>query len=304
MRIGVHTLVPLLATLAMGCTSGANGAAQAAPGCRIVQPSAPLPPGLDETSGVAASREHEGVLWTHNDSGGDPVVHALDQAGRLLGSVRLGGARARDWEDIASGPCSAGSCLFVGDIGDNNGKREEVTIYRVPEPRPGDRASARVDALPVRYPGGPRDAEALFVLPDGGLYIVSKGRNSSVALFRYPMPLRPGETVTLEEVATLAEGVQPIRDQVTGASASPSGEWVAIRTYRALFRFRSADLVAGRVTPVETLNLEPVGEAQGEAVALLDDERVVLTSEGGFRDAPGTLAVLRCTVPSGAAEGG
>src|SRR5215207_1575918 len=61
-------------------------------------------PVLVEISGVAASRAHPGVLWTHNDSGGAPEVYAVAQDGADLGTYAVDGARATDWEDIAVGP--------------------------------------------------------------------------------------------------------------------------------------------------------------------------------------------------------
>jgi len=44
-------------------------------------------PRVRESSGVAASRAHAGVLWTHNDSGDDAYVYATDLAGADRGFV-------------------------------------------------------------------------------------------------------------------------------------------------------------------------------------------------------------------------
>jgi hypothetical protein len=60
---------------------------------------------LIESSGVAASRTHAGILWTHNDSGDGPNLYATDLHGTDRGAVRVPGAAAVDWEDIALGPC-------------------------------------------------------------------------------------------------------------------------------------------------------------------------------------------------------
>src|SRR5438309_1605081 len=58
--------------------------------------------GLTEASGVAASRNNPGVLWTHNDSGHPAQIYALDTQGRLLGTYAVPGNT--DNEDIAIGP--------------------------------------------------------------------------------------------------------------------------------------------------------------------------------------------------------
>ena len=283
-------LVPVAALFA-ACAGEAESREEVAATCRIVQPSKPLPAGIPESSGLALSRRHEGILWTHNDSGDRSEVFAVDAAGGMRGVSNIPGARNEDWEDVAVGPCAGGSCLYLADTGDNERKRAETAIYRVAEPEPGAE-SARAERLAVRYPDRPRDTEAIFVLPSGDIYLVTKGRQDSQTLFRY----RPG---TVEKVVDLAAGPADVQRQITAASASPSGEWVAIREYKLLSIYRTAELLAGRTTPALRMDLTEVGEAQGEGVALLDNGRVVLTSEGGFRDAPGTIAILQCELPAG-----
>lgn len=289
MRGGVGFTIAVLAAVASCARAGAPEE-----GCRIVQSSSPLPAGLEESSGVVASRQHPGVLWTHNDSGGDPEVVAIGDEGGIVARISVGGAHAIDWEDLALGPCPGGSCLYVADIGDGGAQREEIGVYSFPEPDPAAPGEVVAEYYPARYPGGPRDAEALFVLPSGEIYLITKGRQGPVELYRFPRNAGAGETVTLELVRSLADGAQPIENQVTGAGASPSGEWVAIRSYKRLRIWRTADLLGGGGAPVLTADLSPLGEVQGEAVALLDNEGVVLTSEGGFPGAAGTLAVLIC----------
>jgi hypothetical protein len=89
--------------------------------------------GLPEASGLVASRATPGRLWSHNDSG-TPELIAFDAKGNISGRVSITGARVEDWEALASAPCGKGNCLYVADIGDNDGKRRDISIYRVPEP--------------------------------------------------------------------------------------------------------------------------------------------------------------------------
>lgn len=285
--------VAMAAILIAGC--GAAGTME----CAIVQTPVNLPQGADESSGVVVSRTFPGTLWTHNDSGGEAELFAVQGDGQLIGRVGITGATLVDWEDLAISECAVGSCLYIAETGDNQARRERVGIYRIPEPDPRASASEPAIFLPVRYPQGPRDAEALFVLPGEQIFLVSKGRVGDVELFRYPPPLRPGETVTLEQVRTLAEGPVPLEEQVTGAGASPSGDWVAIRSYKRLRIWPTAALLNDGV-PSLIADLSPLGEVQGEAVALLDNGAVTLTSEGGFPAAPGTLSLLECPLATSA----
>ena len=148
---------------------------------------ADLPSALDESSGIAASRTHPGVFWAHNDSEGTPLLYAIDSAARLLAEIGLPDAPPQsDWEDIATGPCPHGDCVYIGDIGDNLHDRTDPAILRVAEPDLGANSALAVERFPFRYPDAPEDAEAIFVTADTTVFIVTKGRRSAVTVFRMP----------------------------------------------------------------------------------------------------------------------
>src|SRR5881394_4424992 len=156
-------------------------------------------PRVVESSGVAVSRAHPGVLWTHNDSGDGPYLYATDLRGTDRGALLVSGAQAIDWEDMSLGPCPVAfpipsrACLYLADTGDNLEFRPFVTIYAIPEPAPPERASDTLGVtnapavLNLRYPDGSHDVEAVYVSPrDTAVYFVSKGarHGSAIRLFR------------------------------------------------------------------------------------------------------------------------
>lgn len=268
--------------------------------CEAPRVAGTLPGALREASGVTFSLRDPGVLWSHNDSGHDPELLATDTLGNLLGRVRVTGADNVDWEDIAAGPCEGGggACLYIADTGDNLARRSGVVLYRVPEPAPDDTETPPVERFPIRYPEGPRDAEALAVSGAGEVHILSKGRTSGVVLYRYPPPLRAGREVELERVWTIADETVPLPVQVTGASRSPDGRWLAVRTYVALHLYRVGEDGSLRAVLAEAgVPLTDLGERQGEGVALRDDGLIALTSEGLPGDGPAPLSLLRCRLP-------
>jgi hypothetical protein len=250
------------------------------------------------------SRAQPGVLWTHNDDGS--VLVALDTRGRVLGEWDVR-PELRDWEDIELAACGPDRwCLYLADTGDNAEERPagSVRILRVGEPDTrggsGARTTLVADVFPFRLPDGPRDIEALFVLPGERVHVVTKGRRDAVTVYRYPGPLRD-DTVTLEQVQRLGDGPEPLLEQVTGASAgaevSSAGALVAIRTYVSLRFYRvapAADTLAE--IPRGVVNLRPLEEIQGEGVGLGPGGLVVLTSEGGPLGGAPSLRVLRCRV--------
>ena len=91
---------------------------------------------IAEASGIAASRKNPGVLWTHNDSGDNNRIFAINLKGQHLGEYRVGFIANRDLEDMAvgPGPQDGEQYIFLGDIGDNGAEYYIKYIYRIPEP--------------------------------------------------------------------------------------------------------------------------------------------------------------------------
>jgi hypothetical protein len=277
------------------CGAPATDDTVSAPACRRKGPSVWIAV-APEASGAALSRTTPGVVWTHNDSG-EPAVFALDSSGALLGAVRVTGAAVVDWEAVAIGPCASASCLYIGDIGDNNARRKDVVVYRVAEPSPRDRNTAGAEAFRATYPDGRHDAEAMFVTADGTVYVITKGDTGPIAIYRFPQPLRPNASVRLERVATLAAGTVKRHERVTDASISPNGRWVVLRTAGSLAFYPARELAAGTVADPQTFDIRSLREVQGEGVALADDGTVYLIGEGGGKKRPGTFARMLCTLP-------
>ena len=251
---------------------------------------------LPEGSGLAASRRASGRFWSHNDSG-EPVLFALDTNGRVTGRLSISGATVEDWEAIAVGPCSSGSCIYVADIGDNDAERDRITVYRIAEPADAS-GSAKLDAtVHARYPDGSHDAEALLVTPEGRLLIVTKGDTGPVSLYRFPNELRTGTTVRLERVGGPRDRRAPAEhDRITDGAVSPDGQWVVLRTTQALAFYRAADLLTGNWREAGRVALASVGEPQGEGVTFASNDSVYLMSEGGGKKQPGAFARLTCTL--------
>jgi hypothetical protein len=269
--------------------------ASAAPVCRpegtIVRV-----PGLPEASGVAVSRRDPRRAWAHNDSG-RPVLVSLDDRGVVTGQFQLTGASVEDWEAIAAGPCAAGSCLYIGDIGDNNAERKRITIYRVPEPDGASQSVSIHDGFHAIYPDGAHDAETLLVTPKGDLFIVTKGDTGPVAIYRLPHTMKSGATVELERVGKPRDpGPAGADDRITDGAVSPSGSWVALRTNHDIRFYPAADLLGGNWREAGRVNLKPLGEPQGEGLAYANDSSLYLVGEGGSKSQSGTFARLTCVL--------
>jgi len=255
---------------------------------------------LPEASGMAISTRSPGVLWSMNDSDG-PLVVGFDTTGKILGRVKITGADVNNWEDISIAPCDDGSCLYVADTGNGGGtQRNDVVIYRVPEPAIADQQSPTPRLFNAAYPADEdHEAEAVF-MADRQLYLVTKGHPSLV--FRFPKQQEPGTLVTLERVGEVpTEKFLPTtlrrQTRITDAETSPNGKWVAMRTNKALLLYPTEDIVAGHFESFWHFDLNALDEPQGEGVAISDEGDVYLSSEGGGHGLPGLYAHLRCQLP-------
>lgn len=251
---------------------------------------------IDESSGLVASRRNPDIFWTHNDSGDGPLIFAFDRQGKRRGVWKVEGAKARDWEDIAIGPGPEKNrpYIYVGDIGNNKSAREEIIVYRFPEPQieAGDAESGRksprrtetADIIRVRYPDGAHDAETLMVHPStGDIYIVTK------AILRSAVIYKLGSTLSLDNVNTLARVGEirvpsPLGSMITGGDISPDGRRAVLCDYLGAYELRldaasAASFDAIWKQTAVTTSLGPRG--QGEAVCYrLDGAAILATSEG------------------------
>ena len=84
---------------------------------------------------------------------------------------------------------------------------------------------------------------------------------------------------------------------MTGATTSPDGRWVGIRTYRSLLLYSTTAVLADSA-PSLTADLRSLHEVQGEGVAISDNGTVWLSSEG--EDEAPRLSRISCPViPAG-----
>ncbi|GAB3485655.1 hypothetical protein GCM10027440_29600 [Nocardiopsis coralliicola] len=229
---------------------------------------------VTESSGLAASARHDGVYWTHNDSGDYPAeVYAVDSSGAVAAAVGLtgDGVELRDWEAIAVAEDADGRAeVFVGDIGDNHdGGWPSVRVYRFAEPETLADTSVEAEAFTLVYADGARNAESLMVDPrDGRLYVVSKEFGGS--LYAAPEELDPDGENVLERIG-------PAPAFATDATFAPDGSAYAIRTYWGATVYEAADGVPG---PSRTKLGLPETE-QGESLAFTPDGTALMAGSEG-----------------------
>jgi hypothetical protein len=212
-----------------------------------------------------------GRFVTTNDSGDTGQVFVVDRTGRTVGLTHWSDGPT-DVEALA--PAGPGQ-VWVGDIGDNQGRRSSITVTRVPVGR-GDR-DVHAPAYRLAYPDGGTDAETLLCDPvTGRLYVASKNVFGGV-LYAAPAELSATSTNPLKPVGR----VLPV---ATDGAFFPDGRHLIVRDYTSAVVYAWPSL-----QPVGSVDLP--AQRQGEGIAVAADGSVYVSSEG-LRS-----PVLRVTLP-------
>ncbi|MCO5233402.1 MAG: T9SS type A sorting domain-containing protein [Chitinophagales bacterium] len=237
-----------------------------------------LPSAVSETSGLFLWNE---FLWTFNDSGGEAALYALDpNTGSVMHKLIVAGAANYDWEDIAVDD----NFVYIGDIGNNNGNRRDLKIYKFPiEDLEKDTAHAIAIHFSyedqVDFTTNPNkndyDAEALVSIGDS-LYIFSKNWvNSRCRIYALDKNQENQEAKLLNEFFS--------NGMITGADFQPLDQVLVLCGYNALLQpfiwllwdFPNHDIWAGNKRRIN-LNL-PFHQIEG--VAWAGGSNYLLTNE-------------------------
>ncbi|NQU37909.1 MAG: hypothetical protein HQ526_09995 [Actinobacteria bacterium] len=279
-----------VAVLLVGCSQSSSESAPA-PGGDAQQLPSTVAPGsgestlecrvgderLTEISGIAASFQHPGILWTHNDSGGGPRVYALDsETCEVRATVTMSGVEAVDVEAIAVGQNSAGDpIIWVADIGGNTVRRSNVWLHSFAEPEQLRDQQVEVTSSAITYSDEPGDSESLLVesKPNGRMWIVSKRQSSQGKFYALPEGFGPSSrSATVRPV-----GAAPWL--ATDASFSPRGDQFVVRTYLG------ARMYQGVPPGDDERGLDVPSQGQGEAITFSTDASAVYTISEGSNSA-------------------
>ena len=235
---------------------------------------------LQENSGLI---HYGGRLWTVNDSDGEPVLFALDiQTGKVIQAVRIRNGVNRDWESLAQDQ----DHIYVCDVGNNYGRREVLTIYKLAKdsiPASGN-ASFDAEIINYSYAGRPKnsplkrspyDCEAAFAAGDS-LYLLTKDwEKGSTTL--YACSTLPGKYAIRPRREYSVDGL------VTGADFSREDSLLVLCGYKdyvpiiwLIEDFNPADYSHGRMTRFEYPELV---DLQTEGISLWSPGKVLISCE-------------------------
>lgn len=227
---------------------------------------------IDETSGLAS---FENNFLTLNDSGGKPALYSFNAKGDLLETHKIDGAINRDWEDIAQDSTH----FYIADTGNNYATREDLTVYIV------TRDFKLKDSIKINYASQTNfkkkkknkyDAETLIAYGDS-LLIFSKNRKSQkTQLYAFP---KEGGQFSLEKLHTF-----DVNALITGGDYDSNSKQLVLTAYLPDYTQYIFNAENFQLDQLEDIVLEryqlPLKPAQIEAVKILDNGSVWITSEG------------------------
>ena len=171
----------------------------------------------------------DGTLWTHNDSGGEAKLYAINQVnGTILKTVTVSNASNVDWEDLAFD----NMYLFIGDFGNNSGTRKHLKIYKIKRADLQTKTSVEAEIIEFYYATQTEftsnsntnyDCE-VFVAYEDKLYLFSKNHGNEETDM-YALGMNAGVEVA-EKVDTFNTNAL-----VTGASIDAENKTLALIGY-------------------------------------------------------------------------
>ncbi|XP_059169084.1 uncharacterized protein LOC131950898 [Physella acuta] len=211
---------------------------------------------IKEASGLALSRVHPNVAYTHNDRGDVSRFFAIDlSTGNTVATFYVNNATNTDWEDMAYGPCfddcRSGTCsadvkpsrycLYIADIGDNGGHGAADVIYAVQEP--ASLQDGSVDLVGVlRFNWTEPDAETLLLSPDGRFFIVSKVSGGQAKISQLPATAwNSGSVVDLDESKMATLQINTTSNDPQGGDISPDGKQLLLIAEHNIYYFGVPD---------------------------------------------------------------
>lgn len=228
---------------------------------------------IDESSGLDV---YDGLIYTLNDSGGEPIVFVLNQDGELVNQIPIKNAKNSDWESLDIND----KLLSVGDFGNNRGNRDDLLVYQVPL----DNLNQEPSTISFSYKAQtifdfenlttPYDCEALFS-DESDFFIISKNwKDGNSSLYNITSsnstPLTAKETYQFDAL-------------VTGADYNKEREILACSGYADfemyVFLFLNSTPEKYFSDEVIKIHLDNLSDAQVEGICFLDNNHLLISTE-------------------------
>lgn len=252
---------------------------------------------LEESSGLIYIGSK---LITHNDSDAKAELYEIDPlTGNTNRTVSIVNATNVDWEDITFDD----TYIYIGDIGNNNGTRTDLKIYRILRSDFESKNAITAETINYRYgdqtnfnnaPNANNyDSEAL-VAYNNKLYIFTKNWIDQKTNI-YELSKTPGTNINVLEIK---DTIDDISGLVTGATVNNntlllSGYDTTGNAFIYESRNFSSAIFSKGITSKTVLSLPNTNSPQIEGITFIDIQNIYISSEKDPLGRPASLYHFR-----------
>lgn len=216
---------------------------------------------LKETSGLTFLKDK---IYTFNDSGNTNEIFEIDKnSGKILKKIQTNFPN-KDWEAITND----GEHLYIGDFGNNAGKRKDLAVYKVESSEKNSKIQFsyfdQKDFSPV-YLNHNFDAESMIFL-DGKIHIFTK-EWASKDISHYILNIDEFENQSIKKIETFHIGFVATDASYFDGKLYIVGYTKKARVYLMIFEKNSEGLFFNQPTKKYKLGSAfTVGQVEGIAV--------------------------------------
>ena len=258
-------------------------------GCQpqdTLQPDAKLPKHINECSGMTTLDGD--ILWVIEDGGNKDVLYGVNRKGKLKKEFKVTNAKNKDWEGLTHDTLGN---VYIGDFGNNKSRREDLLIYKLPNPlkEKGDKIPAEKihfkyadqKDFPPPFSNRRFDAEGFFHF-ENRLYIITKNQSDPFdgIAHVYSVPDSAGTYIARKELQ-FATCETRKKCRVTDAALSPDGNRLVLLGYGTLWIFD--DFRKRKFGNGPTQMLDIGASTQLEAACFVNDTLLYLADERVFK---------------------
>jgi len=224
-------------------------------------------------------------LWTIIDPEGEKTIYSINLVtGEAKETIDISGISAINFEALTTSDTD----FYIGDIGNNNGNRTDLTIYKVSYPNPVNiQNNTTAKSIKFYYPEQKDfrsntvtdfDAEAIFYYK-GSIFLFTKN-NTNTKTSLYEIPAIPGN------YAAKLRGIFETNGKITDADINSDGTKVILIGHNKddkkvfcwlLTNFKDSDFFTGNKTYIEIGTMNEVGQVEG--VTFYNDKNVFISNE-------------------------
>ncbi|WP_424508412.1 hypothetical protein, partial [Robiginitalea sp.] len=248
---------------------------------------------IDESSGLLLL---ENRLVTLNDSGNAPVLYEMDTTSlEVVRKVTITNSENIDWEALSADA----TYIYIGDFGNNLGKRKDLRILRVPIAEYWTRDAIEAEVISFFYEdqvdfsgkgNSDWDAEALIAGPDSLWVFTKQWQKKGTTV--YSLPKTPGKHKARKGTSFNVRGL------VTDAALDPRGGSWYLLGYTGELQPFLLQVPSGSPADGFPVNTQrhplTVGFMQEKAITVEPEEAVELGAEA--------LTVNEAPIPIGFAQ--